>query len=318
MQTFVTAGAKNHNNRIKKNILSEDNNSAIKSLAIFILMLVLTLTAGSGWGGDLDEILQKGILRHLGIVYGNFINEDKTGLDVELMQQFAAHLGVKYQFVETNWQNILTDLTGTVIKPKGDDIEITGAGAIRGDIIASGFTVLEWRKKAVDFSPMTFPTGVWLIARPDAALQPIVPTDSISQDIDMVKANLNGVSVLGLKASCLDPDLYHLDKTGAVIKLFPRDRNLEEMIPSVMSKAVDTALMDFPISLIALEKWPGRIKVIGPVSEPQTMACAFPKTSPKLREAFEEFFNGIVANGIYKAMVRKYYPSLFQYYPNAF
>ncbi len=318
MHLFVAGGVKNHKSRIRKNSLSQDNNSAIKSLAIFISVLVLTLTAGHSRSGDLDEILQKGTLRHLGIVYGNFITEDKMGLDVELMQQFAAHLGVKYQFIETNWQNILTDLTGTIIKPKGDDIEINGEGAIRGDIIATGFTVLEWRKKAVDFSPMTFPTGVWLIARPDTALQPIVPTDSIAQDIEMVKANLKGVSVLGLKDSCLDPDLYHLDKTGAVIKLFPRDRNLEEMIPSIMSKAADTTLIDFPISLIALEKWPGQIKVIGPVSEQQTMACAFPKTSPKLRAAFEEFFNGIVVNGIYKALVRKYYPSLFQYYPNAF
>lgn len=294
------------------------NNSAIKKLVIFISVLMLSFSAGRCWSGDLDEVLRTGTLRHLGIVYANFVTENKTGLDVELMQLFAAHLGVNYQFVESNLSNILTDLTGTIIKPKGNDIEITGEGAIRGDIIATGFTVLEWRKKAVDFSSMTFPSGVWLISRGDAKLRPIVPTASISQDIAMVKDKLKDVSVLGLKESCLDPDLYQLDQTGAVIQLFPGDRNLDQMIPSVMAKVADSTLIDVPAALMALEKWPGHIKVIGPISEPQTMACAFPKSSPKLRAAFEDFFSRCVANGTYKALIGKYYPSLFQYYPNAF
>ncbi len=318
MYIFEIAGVKNHSVRKKRAIFSRVKISGLKKLVILVSVMVLSLAAGRAWSGDLDEILQKGTLRHLGIVYANFVTEDKLGLDVELMQLFAAHLGVKYHFVETNWQNILTDLTGTVIKPKGNDIEITGEGAIRGDIIATGYTVLEWRKKAVDFSAMTFPTGVWLISRADAAMQPIVPTSSISQDITLVKGNLKGFSVLGMKDSCLDPALYHLDETGAVIQLVPSDRNLDDMIPSVISKEADTTLMDVPVALIGLEKWPGQIKVIGPVSEPQAMACAFPKTSPKLRAAFEKFFSKCVANGTYKALVQKYYPSLFHYYPNVF
>jgi hypothetical protein len=52
----------------------------------------------------------------------------------------------------------------------------------------------------------------------------------------------------------------------------------------------DTALMDVPVALIALEQWPGEIKVIGPISLQQGMACAFPKSSPNLRRAFNEFF----------------------------
>ncbi len=318
MHVLETAGVKNHNVRKKKVILSAGENSGIKILVICFAVMVLSLTAERGWSGDLDEILREGTLRHLGIVYANFVTQDKMGLDVELMQLFAAHLGVKYQFVETSWQNIITDLTGTVIKHKGNDIEITGKGAIRGDIIATGFTVLNWRKKAVDFSSMTFPSGVWLISRADSDLQPIVPSSSIARDIDMVKTHLKGISVLGLKDSCLDPDLYQLDQTGAVIELFPGDRNLDQMIPTVLSRKADTTLLDVPVALIALEKWPGRIKVIGPISEPQSMACAFPKTSPKLRAAFEEFFSTCTANGTYNALIQKYYPSLVQYYPDTF
>ena len=100
--------------------------------------------------------------------------------------------------------------------------------------------------------------------------------------------------------------------------MFAAGRDLSEMIPNTIAKLVDTTLMDVPVALIALEKWPGAIKVVGPISESQEMACAFPKTSPKLQEAFNTFFKQIKADGTYRRLVEKYYPSLFLYYPNSF
>lgn len=305
-----------HSNKRQKSFWA----GQVLGMKLFFALLVLVVSIGgkTGYCGDLDEVLKAGKLRHLGIVYANFITDTKVGLDVELMQLFAAHLGVKYEFVESNWTNILPDLTGQIVKPKGDDIEIVGGSPIRGDIIATGFTQLNWRKKIVNYSEMTFPTGVWLIARADSPLQPIVPTDDITKDIELVKKNLKDISVLGLKDSCLDPSLYQLEKTGAAIQLFPIDRDLSEMIPSMMARMADTTLMDVPVALIALEKWPGQIKVVGPISEAQTMACAFPKTSPNLLAAFNKFFSQIKADGSYKRIIEKYYPSLFVYYPDAF
>jgi ABC-type amino acid transport substrate-binding protein len=287
-------------------------------LPMLAIALLLVHADDHVWGGDIEEVLKAGKLRHLGIVYANFVTEDKKGLDVELVQQFADHLGVQYEFVETNWQDIVADLTGKVVKPQGENIELIGDKPVRGDIIATGFTILPWREKIVEFSTPTFPTGVWLISRADSTLEPIAPTDDISHDINAVKKELKGKSVLSLKDSCLDPDLYGLDKTGAEIKLFPADRNLNEMIPAVIARTADATLMDVPVALIALEKWPGEIKVVGPISPMQGMACAFPQTSPKLREAFEEFFRQLKADGSYNGLVRKYYPSVFSYYPDFF
>ena len=298
----------------------------MKKLLVAITITMFAATAGPGWCSDLDKVLSSGKLRHLGIVYAKFVTEDKAagndasynkaGLDVELMRSFAEHLGVEHEFVETNWADIIPDLTGKAVKPVGDDIEILEERSVKGDVIATGFTVLPWRKKIVDFSEMTFPTGVWLISRADSSLQPIEPTGDILSDIGAVKKKLKGVSLLGLKDSCLDPELYELKATGAEIKLFPADRNLDEMIPTVMAKLADTVIMDVPVALVALEKWPGEIKVVGPVSEPQQMACAFAKASPKLREAFDVFFQKCKADGTYKKLVEKYYPALFMYYPD--
>lgn len=290
----------------------------LKKITLLLLtIIVITFTlSGKPGAGELDEVLKAGKLRHLGIVYANFITKEKNGLDVELMQLFAEHLGVKYEFVETDWQNVVADLTGKIVRPQGEDIEISGEDhPVRGDVIATGFTILPWREKIVTFSETTFPTGIWLLARADSALQPITPTGEIQKDVDLVKQGLTGVSVLGLKDSCLDPNLYALNGTGATIETFPANRDLNEMIPAVMARITDTTLMDVPVALIALEKWPGEIKVIGPVSPDQGMACAFAKTSPQLSQAFATFFKELKNSGRYKQLVEKYYPSLFIYYP---
>ena len=284
-------------------------------LALCAAILLFSATNNRAWAAELNQILKDGKLRHLGIVYANFVTEDRQGLDIELMTLFAEHLGVTYEFVETDWQNILPDLIGNIVRSRGEEVELLEEHPVRGDVIATGFTILPWRKKVVDFSEITFPTGVWLIARADSPLRPIAPTGDIQNDITRAKTGLEGVSVLGLKESCLDPDLYGIGDTGATIKFFPIDRNLDEMIPSVIAKMADATLMDVPVALIALEKWPGEIKVVGPISPHQGMACAFAKNTPDLRRAFEVFFTRLKADGKYKQLVQKYYPSLFLYYP---
>jgi hypothetical protein len=70
--------------------------------------------------------------------------------------------------------------------------------------------------------------------------------------------------------------------------------------------------------LIALQKWPGKIKIIGPVSHEQLMGVAFAKSSPELRVAFNEFFQKCWDEGIYEDLVRKYYPFIFLYLGNFF
>lgn len=287
----------------------------ILTTQLVLLAVFSVFTINSAGAGDLDEVIQSGTLRHLGIPYANFITSNHTGLDVDLMQQFAKHLGVKYQFVESTWQGIIPDLTGKKIKVTGNDVEVTGENPVKGDVISTGFTVLPWRTKVVDFSATTFPSGIWLIARSDLPLAPITPTGDINKDIDMVKQELSGVSVLGLQGSCLAPSLYGIKETGANVKFFPVDRDLEEMIPSIIAKIADTTLMDVPVALIALEKWPRQIKVIGPLSAPQEMACAFSKDSPKLKQAFDLFFSEFKKSGKYRELVNTHYPTVFAYYP---
>lgn len=77
-------------------------------------------------------------------------------------------------------------------------------------------------------------------------------------------------------------------------------------------------LLDVPDIIVSMEKWPGQIKVIGPISEQQLMAAGFRKTSPELRKAFDTFLDGIKADGTYMKLVQKHYKSAPRYLPEFF
>jgi len=283
---------------------------------VSMIAMVAIISVGSAYGADLTEIKEKGVLRHLGVPYANFVTGSGDGLDVELVQLFAKHLDVKYEYIKTNWKNVIPDLTGKNVKPKGEDIEILGDVPIKGDIIANGLTILPWRKKIVDYSTPTFPTQVWLIARADSQIKPVKPSGDTSKDIAAVKALLMGHSVLGVANTCLDPSLYGLKEKGAEVRLF--DRNLNELAPAIINRYAETSILDVPDALIALEKWPGKIKVIGPVSNMQEMGCGFRKSSSLLKDAFNLFFKDCKKDGTYVRLVKKYYPAVFRYYPGFF
>ena len=50
----------------------------------------------------------------------------------------------------------------------------------------------------------------------------------------------------------------------------------------------------------------------------QTMAAGFSKTSPQLRQAYNDFLRQCKADGILINLAKKYYPAVFRYYPDFF
>lgn len=280
------------------------------------LTLFLGLSMASADAGDLSEIKERGVLRHLGVVYSNFVTGSGDGLDVEMVRLFAEHLGVKYEFVETTWVDAVSDLIGKKVLPKGDNIEISGDTLTRGDIIGTGFTILPWREKIVDFSIESFPTQIWLVTRVDSPLVPIQPSGDMEKDISGVKKLLANQSVLGVERTCLDPNLYGLKEAGASTIQFTM--TLNALVPAVINGDAQTTILEVPDALDALQKWPGKIKVIGPLSPMQSMAYAFRKNSPELRESFNAFLQQCKKDGTYSNLVKKYYPLVFNYYPEFF
>jgi ABC-type amino acid transport substrate-binding protein len=286
---------------------------SIRALWAIVMICCLPLMADAQ---DLPGIKAKGVLRHLGVPYANFVSGAGDGLDVELMQLFAHHIGVRYQYVKTDWPTLIADLTGVRYKLIDNEVKILGKTAVKGDVIANGFTQLDWRQQLIEFSTPTFPTQVWLVARADSPMQPINPSDDIQRDIAQVKQLLDQQVVLGVAGTCTDPTLYHLNAVGATSRIFKG--TLNELAPAIINGVADATILDVPDALVALEKWPGQIKVIGPVSPVQQMGLGFAKNAPLLRAAFNDFFEMAKADGTYRQLVKKYYPSAFLYFSKFF
>ncbi|WP_457570960.1 transporter substrate-binding domain-containing protein [Desulfovulcanus sp.] len=288
------------------------------SFAVLIIFMLTTLTfiAGQVRAADINDIKKRGVLRHLGVPYANFVTGMGDGLDVELIQLFAKELGVRYQYVKTSWEMVIPNLIGKKVKTKGNDVKILGQTPVRGDVIANGLTILPWRKKIVLFSDPIFPTQVWLIVRADSDVYPITPSGNIDKDIAAVKKKIKGRTILGKSGTCLDGELYNLEQAGAKFIHFPGQLN--DLAYAVIKGEAEATLLDVPDALIALEKWAGQIKVVGPISPLQVMGTAFPKDAPKLRQAFNRFLSRCKQNGTYIKLVKKYYPVVFEYYPDFF
>ncbi|KGY10334.1 transporter substrate-binding domain-containing protein [Vibrio sinaloensis] len=284
-----------------------------------------SLLSHSALASDLDRIKESGVLRHIGVPYANFVSyidqgevQTLTGLDVEIIKGFARSLNVRYEYVPGKWNNVVGKLTGQQVEYKNAQLFVGDDMPIEGDLIANGVTILDWRKEVLDFSDDYFPSAVWLVARSDSTLKPIKPTGSIQQDIAMVKSLISGRDVMAMEHSCLDPNLYNLYDTGANVILPSVQRRLNEMVPAIMKNDAESTLLDVADTLIALEKWPGEIKVIGPISEHQRMAVAFRKNSPELKAAFNQYLQSIKQDGTYQALVEKYYPSIYYFYNDYF
>ncbi|GAA5189984.1 transporter substrate-binding domain-containing protein [Ferrimonas gelatinilytica] len=283
------------------------------------------LGAAPAWAKDLEEIKEAGVLRHIGIPYAHFVasyrsldGEQAQGFDVELIQAFARHLGVEYRYVPASWRTAVGQLTGRHAVYAEGEVVLGEAQAVEGDLVASGVTLLPWRESLVDFSDPYFPSAVWLVARSDSSMQPIVPSGDVKADIEAVKKLMAQRTVLAMRNSCLDPSLYQLELTDAEVVLPKQERQLNEMVPAILNKDAESTLLDVPDIVIALEKWPGQIKVVGPVSEVQEMGVVFRRESPQLREAFNEFLAQIRADGTYMALVNKHFPSMPYFFPDFF
>ena len=287
-------------------------------LRYVVLALVVTFfwPLSPSSGRDLAEIQKEGVLRHLGIPYANFIIDDRSGLDIELMQLFAKELGVRYEFVRSSWGDVFGDLLGKDVKVQGEHVSISSSRPMKGDVIASGLTILPWRRKVIDFSSPTFPTQVWLVTPAVSNLRPIIPSGSLREDIKLTKGLLSGKTVLGLPGTCLDLNLYNLEEVKAIGKNF--NGSLNDMAPAVINGEADATLLDVPDALVAMVKWPGQTKIIGPVSEQQEMGVGFRKESPELQKAFAKFYDGMKRDGSYGRLVGKHYPDIPYYYPEFF
>jgi ABC-type amino acid transport substrate-binding protein len=290
-----------------------------KRFALGLLSGVMAcLFTASGWAADLAEIKSRGELRHIGIRYANFVTGAGDGLDVELMQGFAKRIGVSYKLVYSDFYSVIRDLLGKDVVRKGSEVTLTGDYPVKGDVISTGFTMLPWREAVLLYSDPVLPSQVLLVAPAESDLQPIEDGADLAADIANTRKAIGSRSLLVMDRTCLDPTNYGLDNVGIDLKAYNKSANLNEMVPAMLNKEAELTLLDVPDAILDLRKWAGRIKIIGPISEQQMLATAFPKDAPALRDEFNAYLHDVKASGVYDRLVDKYYPGIRRFFPEFF
>jgi ABC-type amino acid transport substrate-binding protein len=269
-------------------------------------------------GADLAEIRHNGKIRHIGIRYANFVTGAGDGFDVDLMKGFARHIGVGYELVYSDFYSVIRDLLGKDLVRTPEGLVLRGDFPIRGDVISTGFTRLPWREQFLLFSEPTFPSQVLLVAPAGSSLSPIHPSGNLARDIAATKALIGTHSLLVMEKTCLDPSGYGLSGNDVDLRALTASTNLNEMVPAMLRGTADLTLLDVPDVIRDLDQWSGQIKILGPISDPQVLATAFPKDAGDLRDAFNDYLRQIKQDGTYDALVAKYYPGVRSFFSDFF
>ena len=305
----------NHRNPCRQGLIAPFR--ALVAVA-FSLILGVAILPGEASSADLKEVRERGTLRHLGIRYANFVTAEGEGFDVELVRGFASELGVKYELVYSDFPSVIRDLLGKDVLRQGDRVTLQGQYPVRGDLISTGFTVLPWRQEVVLFSTPTFPSQVLLAAKASAPYSAVPPQKSLAREIDLTRKILGKSSLLVMEKTCLDPANYGLTGVGIDLRPYRASLNLSDIVPALLQGEAEFALLDVPDAILDLQRWAGRVKLLGPVSEHQELATAFPKDAPELRRAFNDYLRKLRANKEYDRLVDKYYPGIRRYFPEFF
>ena len=283
-----------------------------KTVVTVLVSVIIGLIFTPLTRADLDQIKISGALRHLGVPYSNFVTGDGDGLDVDILKLYASEIGVRYEHVLTSWETVIGDLSGKRVIPNGDEVEIAGETPVKGDIVGNGLTVLPWRNKVINFSDSYFPTAIWVISRADSNLNPIRPTGEPAKDVLLTKNLLAGKQILGIKETCLDPDLYNIQ--GCASK-YIEGLQLNDLPAAIIKGDCELTLQDAPDALLALANYPAKIKVIGAITNDQFMAYGISKESPKLLESFNKFLGKLRDNGKLRELIVKLLSSDHKLFP---
>ena len=127
------------------------------ALALLLPLLALVAACGGESGDVLTEIKARGTLRvATEPTFRPFESVDENdqlvGFDIDLAKALAADLGVEVEFVTVDWNSIIPTLIGE-----------------KADVIMSGMTITDERKRTVDYSDPYFHTVTCLLLSKERA-----------------------------------------------------------------------------------------------------------------------------------------------------
>jgi cystine transport system substrate-binding protein len=196
-----------------------------------------------------------------------------TGYDVDVAKILAAKLGLKPEFVSTEWSAILA-----------------GLGAGKYDVIISQVAVNPKREEAFDFSaPYTYSSPQLVVRKSDETKY------ASFADLKGRKVGAGQGTVYEMQAKAAP---------GVIVKSYPAT---PETLGDLAAGRIDAALNDSLMVAYLLKNSPLPIKAGARVGEVAKMAIPFQKGNPQFKAALNKALADALADGSLKAASVKWF-----------
>ncbi|MFE9653185.1 ABC transporter substrate-binding protein [Micromonospora sp. NPDC006431] len=253
----------------------------VAALGAAAVLAATALTACGANSGATSEaanpygLLQAGVLRAGTLTDAPpnvYLKDGKfTGFDNDLLSAVAAKVGLKVEFVGTDFSALLSQVNNH-----------------KFDVGSSSITITEARKKTVDFGNgydfgyfgLDVPAGSSITSFDQLAGKRVVVVQGTVQDDYATRENLNPVRV---------PDY-----NGAINQL--------------KAGTADAWIAPAEIGDKSAADSNGKIKVAAKQLSPAPTAYAFAKGNDKLREALNKGLDEVIADGTWSKLQAQYYP----------
>ena len=244
---------------------------------VILPLLALTLGLGSAHAAA-PSTLQKGVLK-IGMegTYAPFTYKDDkgnlTGFDVDIARAVAAKLGLKAEFVLTEWSGILA-----------------GLQANKYDVIVNQVGITAERQKTIGFS------------KPYAYSSPQIIVKKTGSFAPKTLADLKGKRVgVGL-GSNFEKQLR--DAGGINVVTYP---GAPEYLADLAAGRLDAAFNDRLLVGYLIKSQNLPVRGAGVIGDPESVGIAMKKTNTSLKAAVDRALLQLKADGTYAKISRKWF-----------
>lgn len=202
--------------------------------------------------------------------------DELIGFDVELARELAKRLGLEVKFVSQEWSGIITSLNTR-----------------KFDVIISGLSVTEERKRVIGFSEPYYEVGqAVLLAKKHAV------TVKSYKDLDREEM------VIVSQESTTGAEAVKTMLPKAKLKLYDHQSNA---LQEVVQGRADAMVFDHPAILIAAKRHPEQTVALSEQFTKEPIGIGLRKDATELKRQIDEALKAIKADGTYQKLVDKYF-----------
>lgn len=248
---------------------------------VFGLGIVTSVQKSFAASDSLAAVKEKKLLR-VGLDPGFFPFEMKTpqgemvGFDIDMITAFAQSIGAKATFIDTRWEGIIPALV-----------------ARKFDVIVSGMTITEERKKTLLFSEPYYEAGLVALVSSKSKVKIKSPKDLNQPSVTLaVKVGTTG-------------DI-HASRAFAKAKLRKLDSQ-SDCANAVALGKVDAFIYDKPFLQLFASKFSTKTFVLDEKLTEEKFGVAARKADSKLIDAFNAFLKKWKADGGYERSYKTHF-----------